>query len=72
MSDEPEETGDLSADASSTPARNSPAGRVPPRCPRCDTPIALVVSYGPITHEAAPCGCPVSAAVLEGIEDGDD
>ncbi|MDF9745952.1 hypothetical protein [Natrinema salsiterrestre] len=69
MSDKDEEDGDPSADPSSTAARNSPAGRDPPRCPRCDTPIGLVVSYGPITHEASPCGCPVSAAVLEGIED---
>lgn len=63
--DEPEGPGDLTVDADSIAASNSPAGGEPTRCPRCDTPIALIVSYGPITHTATPCGCPVSADLLE-------
>lgn len=67
MSDDPESSADdeLSIDADSIAPTNSPAGRQSVPCPRCDTPIALVVSYGPLTHKASPCGCRVSRRVLE-------
>jgi hypothetical protein len=58
--------GDLTVDADSIAASNSPAGREPLRCPHCDTPVGLIVSYGPLTHKATPCGCPVSAELVEG------
>ena len=59
-------------DAGSIARTPSPAGRQPVHCPRCDEPIALVVSYGPLTHEASPCGCRVSRDVLEGVRDRSD
>ncbi|RQG91818.1 hypothetical protein [Natrarchaeobius chitinivorans] len=34
------------------------------RCPRCETPIAIVSSVGPTTHVATPCGCRVPGDVL--------
>ncbi|SER21485.1 hypothetical protein [Natrinema salaciae] len=68
--DEPEGLGEIVVDADVIPASNSPGGREPLRCPRCDTAIALVVSYGPLTHKATPCGCPVPADLLERT-DGD-
>lgn len=57
---------DLTVEADSIAASSSPRGREPVRCPHCDTPIALLVSYGPTTHEASPCGCRVSKGLLEG------
>jgi hypothetical protein len=68
MSDDEESSGveDLPVDADSIAASNFPAGREPLRCPHCDTPIGLIVSYGPLTHKATPCGCPVSADLFEG------
>ncbi|MDF9747445.1 hypothetical protein [Natrinema salsiterrestre] len=68
--DESSGLGDLTVDADSIPASNSPGGEEPLRCPHCDSPIALVVSYGPITHKATPCGCPVPADLLEGKRGG--
>lgn len=56
---------DLTLDGDSIAADTSPTGRQPVRCPRCDAPIALVVSYGPTTHEASPCGCRVPGDILE-------
>ncbi|MDF9745720.1 hypothetical protein [Natrinema salsiterrestre] len=57
---------ELTVDTDSIAASNSPAGREPLRCLRCDTSVGLIVSYGPLTHKATPCGCPVSAALFEG------
>ncbi|WP_254763038.1 hypothetical protein [Natrinema marinum] len=62
-------TDDLTVDADSVAASVAPRGRRSVPCPHCDTPIALVVSYGPTTHEASPCGCRVSTGVLEGTGD---
>ena len=56
----------LTLEVGSVAARHFQTGRQPVPCPRCDTPIALVVSYGPATHEATPCGCWVSGSLLEG------
>ncbi|MBZ6494853.1 hypothetical protein [Natrinema longum] len=64
--DESSGLGDLTVDADSIAASNSPAGREPLRCPHCDTLIGLIVSYGPLTHKATPCGCPVSAEFIPG------
>lgn len=61
MSDADEQRADNLAIASNS----SPAGQLAVTCPRCETPIARVVSYGPTTHEATPCGCRVPGHVLE-------
>ncbi|MDS0473632.1 hypothetical protein [Natrinema sp. 1APR25-10V2] len=66
---EPAATEALTVDADSIAASSAPAGRGSVPCPRCDTPIALLVSYGPTTHEASPCGCRVSRGLLEGKGD---
>lgn len=60
VADEPTPADDLTVAPNGPPARQS---AVP--CPHCETPIALVVSYGPMTHEATPCGCQVSGHILE-------
>ncbi|MDF9746946.1 hypothetical protein [Natrinema salsiterrestre] len=56
---------ELTMDADSIAPSNSSRRRQPVPCPRCDTPVAVVVSYGPTTHRATPCGCPVSGSLLE-------
>jgi hypothetical protein len=65
--DEPSPGDELTLDADSIAPGNSARRRQPVPCPRCDTPIAVVVSYGPATHRATPCGCPVSESLLEKI-----
>ncbi len=67
---EPAATEALTVDADSIAASSAPAGRESVPCPRCDTPIALLVSYGPTTHEARPCGCRVSRGREIGPSDG--
>ncbi|RQG90711.1 hypothetical protein EA473_20330 [Natrarchaeobius chitinivorans] len=52
-----------SSDTTSGTGDDDPPG--PTRCPRCNTPIAMVSSTGPLTHIASPCGCQVSASVLD-------
>ncbi|MGQ3414291.1 hypothetical protein ACT4ML_18845 [Natrinema sp. LN54] len=74
MSDDAESSADdeLTLDGDSIAANTSQTGRQPVRCPRCDVPIALVVSYGPTTHEASPCGCRVPGDILERSGDGSE
>lgn len=63
--DDPSAADDLTLDKDSIAPTDSPAGRRTVACPRCETPIALIVSYGPTTHEATPCGCRVPGSILE-------
>ena len=63
---EPSDANTLTLERGSVAANGASTGRRPDPCPHCDTPIALVVSYGPGTHEATPCGCWVSGSLLEG------
>ncbi|WP_226006790.1 hypothetical protein [Natrinema salinisoli] len=70
--DEPSPDDELTMDADSIAADNSSRRRQPVPCPRCDTPVAVVVSYGPTTHRATPCGCPVSGSLLEKTGPGSD
>ncbi|SEP72925.1 hypothetical protein [Natrinema salaciae] len=70
--DEPSAADELTLEADSIASNRSAIRRRPVQCPRCETPVALVVSYGPTTHEASPCGCPVSGGVLEGLESGSE
>ncbi|WP_254861433.1 hypothetical protein [Halovivax gelatinilyticus] len=40
-----------------------------PNCPACDYPVTDVTSTGPHTHLARPCGCPLTLADVQAMND---